>query len=448
MKSQVNPMRIRQIKSGDLGPGPVVYWMSRDQRLNDNWALLQAQEWARQYRRPLVVVFCLAPDFLGATWRQYNFMLQGLKQLELAVARLNIGFQLLCGDPIKQLPAYLRKNQAAILVNDFSPLKISITWQEQVAKKIIIPIYQVDAHNIIPAWILSEKQEYAARTIRPKVHQQLAEFLTNFPTIKKHPHKIKLPKTNWLKVQKILKIDKTVSPVKWLESGETAAVKALKYFINHKLADYHLQRNNPTTDGQSDLSPYFHFGHLSPQRAAWEVNSQFGRRLGAKTFIEEAVVRRELAENFCLYNCNYDSLAGAPAWAQKTLAKHKKDHRPYVYTCNQLEQAQTHDQIWNAVQRQMVQTGKMHGYLRMYWAKKILEWSKSPSEAVRQAVYLNDKYELDGRDPNGYVGVLWSIAGLHDRPWSERPIFGTIRYMSEAGIRRKFKIDLYLKIYQ
>ena len=196
--------------------------------------------------------------------------------------------------------------------------------------------------------------------------------------------------------------------------------------------------------GQSDLSPYLHFGQIAPQRVAWEIQQSDAPREAKQAFLEELIVRRELSDNFCWYNPDYDKFSGFPEWARKTLDQHRLDQRDFLYSLEEFEPGRTHDALWNAAQLEMVSRGKMHGYMRMYWAKKILEWTNSPEEALEIAIYLNDRYELDGRDPNGYVGVAWSIGGVHDRAWAERPVFGKIRYMSLAGCKRKFKVDEYI----
>jgi deoxyribodipyrimidine photo-lyase len=228
-------------------------------------------------------------------------------------------------------------------------------------------------------------------------------------------------------------------------SGEKAARKMLQEFLQAKLAAYPDKRNDPNEDAQSNLSPYLHFGQIAAQRAALEVEESSAPRLARAAFLEELVVRRELSDNFCFYNPHYDRVAGFPQWAQSTLAAHRRDPRPYLYSRDELERAETHDDLWNAAQLEMVQRGKMHGYLRMYWAKKILEWTESPEQALDIAIYLNDKYELDGRDPNGYTGIAWSIGGVHDRAWGERPVFGKIRYMSYGGSKGKFDVRAYVQ---
>ena len=230
-----------------------------------------------------------------------------------------------------------------------------------------------------------------------------------------------------------------------MNPGSTAAQRQLRRFLDEKLAAYDDSRNDPAQNGQSDLSPYLHFGQLSAQRVFLEIVQAGPLRQSQEAFLEELIVRRELADNFCHYNPDYDNSKGFPAWAQETLKKHRDDRRPLLYDTVALAEARTHDPAWNAAQRQMVETGKMHGYMRMYWAKKILEWTSDPDTALAVAIALNNRYSLDGRDPNGYAGVAWSIGGVHDRPWSERAIFGKIRYMNAAGLRRKFKnLDAYI----
>lgn len=229
-----------------------------------------------------------------------------------------------------------------------------------------------------------------------------------------------------------------------MDSGEKAARNVLRSFLEQKLSSYEENSNNPTRQGQSDLSPYLHFGQISAQRVALEVLASAATGPARERFLEELIVRRELSDNFCFYNENYDTVAGFPAWARKTMGEHSSDKREYLYARHQFEEAGTHDGLWNAAQMEMVKRGKMHGYMRMYWAKKILEWSETPGEALDTALYLNDRYELDGRDPNGYTGCAWSIGGVHDRAWPRRPVFGKIRYMSFNGCKSKFNVNAYI----
>jgi len=442
----MNPERVRVLKEGRPGQGPVVYWMSRDQRVADNWALLHAQDLALQRQVPLVVAFCLVPGFLGATQRQYGFMLVGLRQVQAHLAEYGIGFRLLTGLPGEQLPLLVTELGAGELVVDFDPLRIKRAWRSRVGERVQLPIYEVDAHNVVPCWVASAKQEYAAYTIRPKIQRLLPEFLEPFPPLERHPFQAPAAgATDWAAAERTLQVDKGVAEVTWLRAGAEAAREVLQLFVASKLADYETHRNDPTRDAQSNLSPYLHFGHISAQRVALALRAQPGHDAATGAFLEELIVRRELADNYCLHNAHYDSLAGFPNWAQQTLNAHRDDPRPYIYSLETFERAQTHDELWNAAQMEMVRRGKMHGYMRMYWAKKILEWSASPEEAIESAIYLNDRYELDGRDPNGYTGIAWSIGGVHDRAWREREIYGKIRYMSYSGAKRKFDVRGYVR---
>jgi deoxyribodipyrimidine photo-lyase len=438
----VNSKRVKTLVKAQEKKGPVIYWMSRDQRVNDNWALLFALELAQKSGSPMGVAFCLLPQFLGATSRQYHFMLRGLKEVEQNLKHLNIPFFLLHGNPEEEITNFLNTKGASALVSDFSPLRINRDWKKSVAGQIAIPFYEVDAHNIVPCWFASPKQEWAAYSFRPKVHRLLAEFFEEFPVPQKHPYPWKSwVEDDWEEAERCIRAD-AIPEVKWIEPGEKAAKEHLAYFINQKLSRYDSDRNDPNRDGQSNVSPYLHFGQISAQRVALQAIASMQ---DSSSFLEELVVRRELSDNFCYYNSNYDSFNGFPNWAKETLREHEKDRREYIYTLKEMEAAQTHDDLWNAAQMEMVHKGKMHGYLRMYWAKKILEWTKSPEDALQAAIYLNDRYELDGRDPNGYTGIAWSIGGVHDRAWKERAIFGKVRYMSYKGASGKFDVKAYIQ---
>jgi deoxyribodipyrimidine photo-lyase len=278
------------------------------------------------------------------------------------------------------------------------------------------------------------------------VNRLLFEFLDEFPALQEiaqinsHPVN-RIIENDWEAAQRSLRAD-ALPQANWIVSGEGAAAKLLRHFLENKLTGYEKDRNDPNIDGQSGLSPYLHFGQVSAQRVALEV---LRSRKDAGAFFEELIVRRELSDNYCYYNPHYDDMQGFPAWGILSLHEHEKDRREYLYTLQELENARTHDDLWNAAQQEMVRTGKMHGYMRMYWAKKILEWTGSPAAAQTAAIYLNDRYELDGRDPNGYTGIAWSQGGLHDRAWKERAIFGKVRYMNFNGARRKFDVQAYIK---
>ncbi|MBA4386987.1 MAG: deoxyribodipyrimidine photolyase [Verrucomicrobia bacterium] len=445
----IDPRRVFRLKEGSEGGGVVVYWMSRDQRIEDNWALLLAQQEAILRRRPLHVVFTLAPAFGHANLRHYAFMFHGLHQVEKGLAAKGIPFVLLKGDPHEMISVYARNIDAALLVVDFDPLRKKREWIDRVLKRVNIPVLEVDAHNIVPCRLVSQKVEYGAYTLRPKLNRLLPEFLVEIPSLKKHPFSADrhILAADWQEAMKWLSPDRSVGEVTSVKPGAAAARRRLEDFVERALADYDLGSRDPCMDGTSRLSPYLHFGQISAHRVALEVEKvSAAGKLAKGAFLEQLVVRRELSDNFCFYNKLYDSPDGFPEWARATLARHGKDKRQYAYGLEELEQGKTHDPLWNAAQLKLVRDGWMHGYLRMYWAKKILEWTAAPGEPLERANYLNDRYQLDGRDPNGYVGTAWSIGGVHDRAWSERPIFGKIRYMSYKGCRSKFDVEEYVGV--
>ena len=439
-----DPRRIAKLNNNEFNPnGPVIYWMSRDQRVKDNWALIYASELCKKYNLPLAVVFSLNSKFLDATIRQYDFMIKGLIEVEEELDKLNISFFLLEGTPEDTIKKFVKSRDVSAVVTDFSPVKIGRIWRENLAKTIEVPLYEVDAHNIVPCTYVSNKQEFGAYTIRPKIKKVLDEFLVDIPHLNSSYHTIKKEKINWNNVFNKLNINFEVKPVDWVTPGYNSGMKILNNFIKEKLPNYNEKRNDPNEEAQSNLSPYIHFGQISAQRIALEVKKHKPNN-DTESYLEELIVRRELADNFCYFNNNYDNSDGFPDWVKKNFNEHRKDPREYIYTKHQLESAKTHDPLWNAAQIQMAKTGKMHGYLRMYWAKKILEWTENEDEAMKIAIYLNDKYELDGRDPNGYAGIAWSIGGVHDRAWFPRPIFGKIRYMSYNGAKTKFNVEKYI----
>lgn len=442
---KVNTKRTILLNNKSYSSGPIVYWMSRDQRTKDNWALIFAQEQALEKKVPLLVIFSLYPKYKNINLRQIDFMFKGLQVVEKNLKKLNIPFILLTGKTEQIICDFVKKEKIGMIVTDFSPLLPSRKRKEKIANQISIPFYEVDTHNIVPVWIASPKQEFGAYTIRPKVNKLLSEFLEEFILLKKHPYTYEksFKEVIWEKELKTLNPDSSVKPLD-IPSGENNAIKAMHNFLTKRLDNYDEKRNDPTENGQSNLSYYLHFGQLSSQRVALEMGELAIDRKDKDAYLEELIVRKELSDNYCFYNKNYKSIKGLPNWALKTIDEHKDDKREITYTLDQLEKAQTHDELWNASQLEVVHKGKIHGYMRMYWAKKILEWTKSTQQAIDFCVYINDKYELDGRDPNGYVGILWSVGGLHDRAWFDRPIFGKIRYMSYNGAKSKFNIKKYI----
>ncbi len=429
-----------------MGKGPVVYWMSRDQRAKDNWALLFSQNLAFRTNKPLVVLFCLAKSYLNAQKKHFLFMLEGLKEVEADLSEKNIPFILAEGKPWEAVIHFSKMHQISSLVTDFSPLKIKRGWVEKIMKSSRVPVYEVDAHNIVPCWQASDKQEYAAYTFRPKIDRLKNRFLKDFDSLKKQdiPEGFKLFGNKWEKIYKERGLGRGLLKKLVQKPGQKQAFVVMEDFLARKLDDYAKNRNDPSKDCTSNLSAYLHFGQVSSQRIALET-LKIEPDKNTDAFLEELIVRKELSDNFCYYNRDYDRFEGFPGWAKKTLLAHIDDKRPYIYSLKRLECGDTHDDIWNAAQIEMIKTGKMHGYMRMYWAKKLLEWAKNPFEALKSAIYLNDRYLLDGRDPNGYTGIAWSIGAVHDRAWKDREIFGKVRYMSYKGLSKKFDTGSYIE---
>jgi deoxyribodipyrimidine photo-lyase len=425
----------------------VVYWMQRAQRGIDNPALDTAIEAANALGMPVVVFLAPVPFYPHANLRHYTFLTQGIPDIAPALARRNVGF-VLRTFPDHSLLHFCQQVKPALVIGDENPLREPESWRRKAAQKLKLPLWTVDADVIVPSKLL-EKSQYAARTIRPRLHTHLHRFLfaSRNPSAQiswKDPANLKALDPAF-DITRDWKLDRSVSPVAGWRGGTVEAFRLLREFIAHKINDYDRQRNKPENDHTSRLSPYLHFGHISPITVALAVQKSTATSADKEAFLEQLITWRELAVNFVRFNSDYDSFECAEPWAHRTLAKHAKDPRPVRYTEAQLENAETHDQLWNAAQIQMVSTGWMHNYMRMYWGKKILEWTRSPGEAFQIAVRLNDKYELDGRDPNGYAGIAWSIVGKFDRPWFERPIFGLIRYMSGESTGKKFDSKEYIR---
>lgn len=439
--------RSRLINDGPIGEGPVFYWMDRDQRVEDNWALLYALETAQQINRPIAVVFNLETGFLQGGERQHLFKIDGLRQIQHQLDQLNIPFYIQNGHNTEQkLADFLGYFKPGAVVTDFSVLNRQRQWKAHLADQLDCALIEVDAHNIVPCWLASEKQEHAAWTLRRKLMPLLSDFLTDFPNIEtvhqQWPEKP--PEINWRELSSQMRQARPTGRLQWAKAGPEQAGLQLKSLINRlKTTGYH--PNDANRSGQSDLSPYLHYGHISPQRVALTIyNEPDIDRNTRERFLEQMIVRRELSDNFCFYNPDYNDFQGLPEWAQKTLNAHRNDPRPHLYSLKHFENGQTHDELWNACQLDMVHNGKMPGYLRMYWGKKILEWSKDPETALAIATELNDRYEIDGRDPNGYVGIAWCMGGVHDHPWKERPVFGKVRYMTDKACKRQFNVAQYI----
>mgnify|MGYP006292259755 CR=1 FL=1 len=418
----------------------IVYWMQQSQRAEYNHALEYAIFLSNKYKKPLIVFFCLTTNFLDANIRHYKFMIEGLKEVKKNLEDRGIRFVFKEISPEKG--AIDISKDASIMVVDRGYLKIQRNWRKHVSDEIKCPLIQIEGDVVVPIEDASEKEEYSARTIRNKIQKKLGKYLV---PIKKQNYTngyIEDFDSNNLNEINFDGVDKSVKPSADFTGGTINAKKHLNIFIKEKLDSFLDKRNDPSLDFVSDMSPYLHFGQISPVYIANKINSS--NSPGKESYLEELIIRRELSMNFVFYNKNYDSIKGISDWAKNTLKKHKKDKREYIYSLEEIENYETHDPYWNAAQKEMVKTGKMHGYMRMYWGKKIIEWTKNPKDAFHIAIYLNNKYELDGRDPNGYTGVAWCF-GKHDRAWKERSIFGKVRYMNDKGLKRKFDIEKYVK---
>ncbi len=440
---------------GNTQGDAVIYVMSRDQRVRDNFALLAAQKYALDRKLPLMTLFNVYSSVPNRSAAQYAFMFSGLEEVEQDLAAKQIAFLVKVGDAKNNILQVARTHHAAAVFFDFSPLRGLTALHEKVARSVGIPCFVTDTHNIIPVWVASDHQEWAAHTFRRKVHKLLPQFLAEPAPVTRHPYTLQQQLTNdWTQIRAAATAPALEDYRPIVKTGEKEAGKNLRHFLKTKLGRYAQQRNDPNSDSLSNVSAHIHFGQLSSLRVALDAQKMLaqhkdqGVREGVQSYMEEVTVRKELSDNFCYYNRTYDSFEGIPEWGQKTLTKHRTDHREHLYTLEQLEAAQTADAAWNAAQIQMLRTGKMHGYMRMYWAKKILEWTEDPESAIAYTIYLNDKYFLDGYDPMGYTNILWSIGGLHDRPWRQREVYGTVRYMAMSGLRRKFDLDTYTAAWQ
>jgi len=441
----------------------VLYWMQAAVRITYNYALQYALFCANQLEKPLLICFGLTDSFPEANARHYAFLLQGLQDVQRQLAERNL--QLVVYHSSPELVVEKLSNKAAQVVVDMNYLKVTKSWRQYVANTIDCNFTQVETECIVPVELVTDKEEYAARTIRPKLWKHASEFLipwsdtiqgTTTTTIST----VDIPRDTFpifelnqdaKTLVERLNVDKSVPPVSHFVGGETEAKRRLAEFCQSKLRDYEKHRNDPSLNCVSHMSPYLHFGHISPIEIVLAVQAANPSPSIPKScknaYIEEVFIRRELSFNFCYFCDKYDSFECLPSWAKQTLNEHLKDKRQFLYTLEQLESARTHDPYWNAAQVEMVQTGKMHNYMRMYWGKKVVEWTANPEEAFRILLYLNNKYELDGRDPNSFTGVAWCF-GKHDRAHMERPITGKLRYMSAQGLERKFNIALYARKYR
>jgi deoxyribodipyrimidine photo-lyase len=446
----IQPERIKKLNAREASKGDyVLYWMQQSQRTRFNHALEYAIAEANSRKLPVVVGFGLTTDYPDANARHYAFMLQGLSEVVQDLKERKIAFVMRRGSP--DAVALRLSRKASLVVCDRGYLKHQVRWRQRVARAAGAAVIQVESDVVVPVGAASDKEEIGARTLRPRIHRLLNDYLKALPShaVKRSSLKLGLksdldpgdPETTLRRIRG----DRSVRQVKRFRGGYSQARFRLDAFIREQLRGYATKRNEPADWHSSMLSPYLHFGQISPLEVALAVRrSRRGCADDRAALLEELIVRRELAVNFVRFNKRYDSYRCLPGWAAKSLELHAKDKRPHLYSRSELEAAGTKDPYWNAAMREMVETGFMHNYMRMYWGKKILEWSRTPTAAFRRALYLNNKYFLDGRDPNSYAGVAWCF-GVHDRAWGERPVFGKVRYMNDRGLERKFDMARYIQ---
>jgi len=440
-QERIKSLNSKRTSSGDY----VLYWMQASQRAECNHALEQAILSANELKKPLVVYFGLTDRFPEANLRHYWFMLEGIREVQRSLKDRGIKTVIRRESPERGIVALSRR--ACLVVVDRGYLKVQRQWRAYASEHVHCPLIQVETDVVVPVEAASPKEEYSAATFRPKIMRRLSQFLAPLEErqARVDSTSLELPSLDLEDVRIAVAgmgLDRSVGVLKDLQGGTREAKSRLAHFVSGNLDRYEESKNDPTVDGLSHMSPYLHFGQISPIFIGLKVRETVAR--GADAYLEELIVRRELSINSVHYNRNYDSFDGLPGWAQKTLVGHEEDPREYSYSLEELENASTHDPYWNAAQQEMRISGKMHGYMRMYWGKKIIEWTRSPRDGFRIALHLNNKYELDGRDPNGFTGVAWCF-GRHDRPWQGRPVLGNVRYMNDRGLRRKFDADEYAR---
>ncbi|MDZ7344529.1 MAG: deoxyribodipyrimidine photo-lyase [candidate division KSB1 bacterium] len=458
-ENNFDPMRKRLVPLRHGAPRKegryVLYWMQIHRRAYQNPALNFAIEQANALGLPVVVYEGLRPDYDQANDRIHRFIIEGAIENHNQFAKRGIRycFYLMPDAQTGNRRAVAQlAEDAALLVTDDFPTFVVPAHNRAIVKQVDCPVYAIDANGVIPIREL-KKEEYAARTIRPKIHRLLPSYLWPIgelaPKIKNENLRLNLREETPLEnadvgsMLRAAQIDHSVPPSRLYRGGRTEALKRLNTFLSARLRNYARGRNRAGEHWTSELSPYLHFGHLSAMEVALAVLHAEAPNESISAFLEELIVRRELSYNFCHFNPKHASIEALPAWARQTLFAHEKDARPHLYTPAQIEAADTHDDMWNLAQRELLATGKIHGYLRMLWGKKIIEWSTTPQEALTTMIRLHHRYALDGRNPNTYTGILWCF-GKHDRAWGpQRPVFGLVRYMNSENTRRKIDFPAY-----
>jgi deoxyribodipyrimidine photo-lyase len=432
----------------------VLYWMQASQRAEANHALSEAARIANEALLPLVVLFVLDSAYPGANQRHFAFLLEGLVETAEALKALGAAFVYREGPMNATLEEFL--GDAHTIVIDVGYTRIQRAWRKTLYRDLIqfhphVSLVSAESDVLVPVREAMDKAAYGAYVLRPKIHR-LAPFYRQLPEsvhVEKalqHPISSTRDILLWRQWFSELPIDRNVALSAVYHGGANEAKRRLKRFLEERIANYR-DSADPSREGTSQLSMYLHFGQIGVLSILDELDKvrTSTNAEACDAFFEQLVVRRELAINFVFYNENYDDFPKmTEPWAYDTMRRHENDPRPYLYSLDQLEQSRTHDPYWNACMTDMRVTGAMPNYMRMYWAKKVIEWTPSYDTAFQTLLFLNDKYFLDGRDPNGYAGIAWCF-GKHDRPWTKRPIFGTLRYMNDAGLKRKFNIDDYVR---
>ena len=402
IEQTINPARIFELNNKPIRNGKIIYLCEREIRVKDNFALQFALQKSEELNLPLKIIH---PKINYNYQQKQEFIDNQIEQVKTQFRNLGLDFEI-----IEKTPQEIIKNiNPAILIIDFNPI-----LKRDYLKKADFKIFEIDGHNIVPARFISDKQEYSASTIRRKIYYNVYPFLTEFEN---------------------------------LISDKVEADNVLENFINNKLQYYSENKNNPSLNVTSGLSKYLNLGFISSQRIALEVIKSGVKDINKEAFLEELIIRKELADNFCLHAHSFKDFSSIQNWAKISLNNHRLDIRPYLYSLQDLKNAKTHDKLWNATQTQLIKEGTILGYLRMYWAKKILEWMSTADEALKAAIYLNDKYAYDAPSANGYVGILWAIGGLHDRAFADYPVTGKIRRMTYDSMKRKYDLSNYIKKY-
>jgi deoxyribodipyrimidine photo-lyase len=463
----------------------ILYWMIAYRRVRRNFALQRAAEWARELDKPLVILEALRSGYPWASDRLHRFVLDGMADNARRLERRPVSYYPYV-EPVldagKGLLVALAARACVVITDDF-PAFMLPRMVGAAARQLPVHLEQVDSNGLLPLRV-ADRVFTTAYSFRRFLQHSLRWHLLEFP--EEDPlADVNLPRLHglteeiaerWPKAEDDmlsgdqrslagLPIDHSVPAVE-TRGGSAAAEATLRHFLDERLARYADRRNQPEEDVTSGLSPYLHFGHVSAHQAFVELMTREGWSIGdlapatkgsrsgwwgaspaAEAFLDQLVTWRELGFNMCWQRQDYDRFDSLPQWVIKTLSEHARDPRPYLYTPEELEGGRTHDRLWNAAQMQLVREGRIHNYLRMLWGKKILEWTTSPQEALAVMIELNNKYALDGRDPNSYSGISW-VLGRYDRPWGpERPVFGKVRYMSSESAVRKLRVRDYASKY-